>query len=51
MHSGNCVDKQIQYGDNSEARNRHTPRVALGTATCRLDSVQMQSEFREKCQR
>ena len=44
---------QIQYavaiGEvDSEARNHHTPRVALGTGMCRLDSVQMESEFREK---
>ena len=32
-------------------RNRHTLRVALAAETCRLDSVQMQSEFREKRKR
>ena len=33
-------------------RNRHTPHVALAAEkTCRLDLVQMQSEFGEKRKR
>ena len=32
-------------------RNRYTPRVALAAETCRLDLVQMQSEFGEKRKR
>ena len=32
-------------------RNRHIPRVEIGTENVRLDLVQMQSEFGEKRKR